>query len=302
MSTDDHHSRHVHLDEAAWGASTTYTELEGEVLLPFVTRAAAWVAELRRPAAPPVRRIFDIGSGPGVGTCELARCFPEAEVVAVDGSPAMLERTTERVMAQGLDGRVRTRVAELPGGLDGIGRADVIWASMSLHHVADEVAALRLLGDLLGADGLLAIAERADPMRLLPHDLHLGRPGLVDRLDGAGASWFARMRAGLTDPVASTDLPSMLAAAGFEVVGDRLVTERLDPPLADDARRLALGHLRRMSQEMHDHLDHNDRATLEVLTDPDDPRGVLHRPDVFVAASRRIVVARPTGDRRRHDR
>ncbi|MFF3001865.1 hypothetical protein ACFVTF_03530 [Kitasatospora sp. NPDC057940] len=32
----------------------------------------------------PVHRVLDVGSGPGVVTCLLARTFPDAEVVAVD--------------------------------------------------------------------------------------------------------------------------------------------------------------------------------------------------------------------------
>ena len=167
------------------------TELEGELLLAFVTETAAWIADLRGIAAPPVRRAIDIGSGPGVGTCELARMFPDAHVIAVDSSPAMLERAAQRAIAHGLDGRVSTHVAELPRGLDGLARADVIWASMSLHHIGDEVASLRLLGALLERHGLLAVAELAEPMRVLPDDLDVGRPGLAERLDAAGASWFA---------------------------------------------------------------------------------------------------------------
>ena len=176
---------HVHLDEADWQAAVAYIELEGEVLLAFVTDTAAWITELRGPDAPPVRRIVDIGSGPGVGTCELARQFPDAQVIAVDGSPAMLERAAQRAAEQRLDARITTRVAELPDGLDGLGSADVIWASMSLHHIGDEVASLRILHDLLDPRGLIAIAERAEPMRVLPDDLALGRPGLADRLDHA---------------------------------------------------------------------------------------------------------------------
>ena len=78
---------HVHLDEADWEAFAGHAEREGELLLSFVTDTRPWIAELRGPDAPPVRRILDIGSGPGVGTCELARLFPDADVVAVDSSP-----------------------------------------------------------------------------------------------------------------------------------------------------------------------------------------------------------------------
>jgi SAM-dependent methyltransferase len=301
MATHQHHREHqhdhVHLDEEKWRASAAHLELEGEVLLPFVTDTAAWVTELRGPDAPPVRRVVDIGSGPGVGTCELARQFPAANVIAVDSSPTMLDRTKQRAARQGLEARISTHIAELPGGLEGFGCADVIWASMSLHHIGDEVASLRILRDLLDLYGLIAIAELAEPMRVLPDGLDLGRPGLVDRLESAEAKWFAGMREGLTDSVPSTDLPSMLAAGGLEVVCARLSRLRLDNPLSVDARQVAFGHLRRIREQLEEHLDDDDLHTLDVLTDADDRRSVRHRPDVFVASSRQILIARPIGGR-----
>jgi SAM-dependent methyltransferase len=287
----EHHG-HVHLDEADWEAFAATTEREGELLLAFVTETAGWTAQLRGPDAPPVRRILDIGSGPGVGTCELARLFPDAQVVAVDGSPAMLDRTTRRAAAQGLDRWVTTHLAELSDGLDGLGRADVIWASLSLHHIGDEVNALRALRGLLGPSGLLAVAEVAEPMRVLPADLDLGRPGLADRLDAAESDWFAAMRAGLPGSVPSSELPDMLGAAGFDVVGSRVARLRFDPPVAEAARRVALGRVQRARQQLEGRLDDEDLHTLDVLGDADDPRGIMHRDDVLVAASRQIVVAR----------
>jgi SAM-dependent methyltransferase len=284
------------MDEADWEAAAAHTELEGEVLLAFVTDTAAWITDLRRPDAPPVRRVVDIGSGPGVGTCELARRFPDAQVIAVDASPSMLGGTAKRADAHGLESRVSTHLAELPGRLEGLSGADVVWASMSLHHVGDEVAALRVLRDLLDADGLLAIAEMAEPMRVLPDDLDMGRPGLADRLADAGTRWFADMRAGLEDSVPSTDLPSMVAAAGLEVVGSRVARVRLDPPLGAKARRHVVGHVRRLRHQLADYLDDDDLVTLDSLMDDEDPRSVAHRPDVFLASSRQIVIARPKPD------
>ena len=303
MAANEHHHGdqhghmhgHDHIDDADWQAWAADAALEGEVFLAFVTDTAAWVTELRGPDAPPVRRVIDIGSGPGVGTCELARLFPNAHVIAVDSSPVMLERTMQRAVDPGLQTRISTHIAELPGGLDGIGQADLIWASMSLHHVGDEVASLRILRDLLDPHGLIAIAELAEPMRMLPDSLDLGRAGLADRLEHAWATWFAGMRAGLPDSVPSIGLPSMLTSAGLDVVGSRLARERFDAPLSDDPRRLALGHLRRCRQHFGEQLDDDDVRTLDVLIDADDPRGVMHRSDVFVASSRQIVIARPTG-------
>lgn len=287
-----HAQGHGHHDGADWEALATQIELEGELLLAFVTNTAQSIAELRGPDAPPVQRILDIGSGPGVGTCELARRFPDAHVVAVDGSPAMLDRTRHRAADQGLDHRIETHDAELPNGLDDLAPADVIWASMSLHHIGDETNGLRVLRALLKPSGLLAVAERAEPTRVLPDELDVGRPGLADRLDRAESDWFKGMRAGLAGNVPSTDLASMLAAAGFDVVSARIARERHDPPLSDAARQFVVGRIRRARHGLTDLLDEDDRRALDVLSDPDDPRSVLRRPDVLVAASRQIVIAR----------
>jgi len=238
-----HGHGHGHMGEADWERMAALTELEGELLLAYVTDTAAWVTELRGDA-PPVRHIVDIGSGPGVGTCELARVFPEADVVAVDGSPAMLERARRRAVAQGLDARVSTHQAELPNGLDGLGPADLIWASMSLHHVGAEVAVLRLLRAVLGRDGVISVQ--------------------------------------------SADLPSMLTAAGFDVLGSRIARVRFDPPVPDVARQVALGRLRRTREELGDGLDGDDLHTLDVLVDPDDARrdAPRRRGRRFVASDR----------------
>jgi len=287
------HPHHVHLDEADWEASVARTEREGELLVGFVTTTTRWIADLRGPAAPPVLRVLDIGSGPGVGSCELARAFPDAQVVAVDGSPAMLDRTARRAAEHGLDGRITTRLADLPDGLDGLAPAQVVWASMSLHHVGDEVRALQVLRALVDPSGLLAVAEVAEPMRVLPDALDVGRPGLADRLHRAETEWFAAMRAGLADSVPSADLPSMLTAAGFDVVGSRVEVQRYDPPLSDTARQLVVERIRGARHQLEDLIDEDDRRALDVLGDGNDPRSAVHRADVFVAASRLIVVARP---------
>jgi hypothetical protein len=80
-------------------------------------------------------------------------------------------------------------------------------------------------------------------------------------------------------------------------VGSRLARKHLDAPLSADARRLALGHLRRMREQFDEHLDDDDLHTLDVLSDADDLRSVMHRSDVFVTASRQILVAQLIGGR-----
>lgn len=260
--------------------------------LPFVTDTAARIAARRPGGATAVGHVVDIGSGPGVGSCELAHRFPAATVTAVDSSPAMLARAAARAAEAGLADRIVTRVAELPDGLEGLAPADVIWASMSLHHVGDEVAALRVLRGLLAPGGVLAVAEFGDPTRMLPADLGIGRPGLADRIEAAMAGWFAAMRVGLPGSAPSAGLGAMLEAAGFEIVDDRLARLDFAPPLGDDARRAVLGTLERTRHQLADALDAEDRTTLDVLVDADDPRSVMRRDDVFLEASQQIVVAR----------
>ena len=59
-----------------------------------------------------VRRVIDLGCGPGVGTALLAEAFPSATVVAVDSSAAMLARAEARVARLGR--RVASRRAVGP--------------------------------------------------------------------------------------------------------------------------------------------------------------------------------------------
>lgn len=299
VSGHGHHHGHgaghgggeVHLGTADWEAMAENLEREGALLLGFLTDAVTWAQELLGPDGPPVRRVLDIGSGPGIGTCELARLLPDAEVVAVDGSQALLDRTRQRAAAHGVAGRVGTHLAELPGGLDDVEPAEVIWASMSLHHVTDEVAMLRRLRDLLVPAGVLVIAEFAEPTRVLPDDLDVGRPGLAGRLQAAGAAWFAALRAGLGADL-SADLPSQLTEAGFDVLGSKRLRLDFGPPLSGDALQVALAQLRRGRAQLADRLDEDDLRAIDVLLDPDDHRGATQRPDLFLAASRDIHIAR----------
>lgn len=276
------HQPHHHGPDADWATMAADITLEGEVLMPYLTETVSWIAALCHRAGLEVRRVVDVGSGPGVGTCVLAQQFEAAVVVAVDGSREMLDRTAARAEALGLSARVRTQRADLPAGLDRVGGADLVWAAMVLHHVGDQFATLHGLRSLLEPGGVIAIAEFGDPPRFLPDNVGVGRPVLPERLGEVNVS----------DTFPAVDYPAMIEAAGFERVAGRVVEVHLGPPLPEGARRVALGYLRRMRQLVGERLDPQDHAALDVLMDEDAPLGIMRRKDAFLDVSRQIYVAR----------
>lgn len=203
-------------------------------------------------------------------------------MVAVDGSATMLARARARADRHGFGDRVETRLVDLPAGLATLGRADVAWASMALHHVGDEVDALRGIRDLLVPGGLLALVEQAGPVRILAGNPDLGRPGLWDRIDAAWAAWFAGMRAGLPGATASGSYPEMLQAAGFEVVVDRMLTLVVGPPLDDRSHRFAHEQVSRMREHLQPDAVPADLQALE---------GLLDEPRAGLKASRHLYLA-----------
>lgn len=189
---EDRHLNYSTQHDLDWDSPTTVarTELEGEVLAGLVECALSVLGDICATGSLNVSRILDVGCGPGVGTCLLAQHFSSATVLAVDGSAEMLDHATARVRRLALEQRVQTRLVDFPAGLDSLDQAEVIWASMVLHHVGDGVAALRQVRRLLKAGGLLAVVEHGGELRVLPADTDLGRPGLWERLDAAGEKWF----------------------------------------------------------------------------------------------------------------
>lgn len=290
----DAHGHGHHDPDFDWGAMVDFAELDAEVSISLLQQAMSVLADLAHRRGLTVARILDIGSGPGVGTSALADTFPSAAITAADGSAEMLARVRARAERLGIASRVDTRLVDLPDGLDGLGQADLVWASLVLHHVGDETAALRRLRARLEAGGLLALGEFADRPRFLPESADLGSRERWERLDEAMATWLADMRSRLPGSVPSGDYPTMIEGAGFEVLVDRVISLELATPLDERARRLAFGHLSRMREHVGPFADPADLATLDVLIDEDDPRSILHRDDAVFRSSRRLLVATAT--------
>jgi SAM-dependent methyltransferase len=288
---DDQHRAHAHHHDEHFATpeAAATAELEGEVLVGLAEQAVTVLRDRAARDGTVVERVVDLGCGPGVGACLLATTFPTARVVAADGSHAMLERVAARAARLGLADRVEPRHVELPEGVAGIGRADLVWASMVLHHVDDRVAVLTTIRQLLEPGGLVALIERAEPTRVLPDGVDLGRPGLWDRVDAAWSAWFA---GAMPVGAAGEDHRGLLEEAGFEHVVDHDLTLVLDPPLDDGARRFALRQVEGARRQLGEVADPADLAALAVLADETADGSILRRPDAMIRSRRHLYAGR----------
>ncbi|MEU0370198.1 class I SAM-dependent methyltransferase [Streptomyces sp. NPDC006283] len=284
--SNHHDSTHIDWDELG-----PLLERGAEVQSPLYRQATDWLRELV--PAGGVRRILDIGSGPGVITGLLAEAFPYAEVVAVDGTEPLLERAAARAARAGQGDRVRTRTAELPDDMADLGEADLIWAGGFVHHLGDQRAALGTLGRLLRPGGLIAVLEGGLPARHLPRDIGIGRPGLESRVGAAVEDWFARMRAelpGAKDEV--EDWRALLAASGLTPSGTRSFLLDVPAPVPMSVREQLVSAFAWQRRLVEGLLPDDDIAVLDRLLDPEDAEGLLRRADAHLLTARTVFTAR----------
>lgn len=277
-----HH--HGHEDAFEGPEEVERVVADGEVALDFVRQVVDLVTGL---GGVEVRSILDIGSGPGVATLELARLLPDATALALDASGSMTEAVRERAAAAGVSDRVDARQSEIPDGLDELSDVDLVWASMSLHHVGDERAALRGIRDVLSDDGVLAILEFGDQRRLVP----VGDEALGDRMEVA----FQRFFDDHSQHVWHGDTPSgeiadMVRESGLEILSDHVSVVTHELPLDEAQKRYVTGSLQRAARQLEGLLSRKDVKTLVDLAERSD------RPDGPVVVSRRIILARKPRD------
>lgn len=271
------HAQHGHGHGHAGDAQAEVLDLDAEVL---ADQLAAIVARL--PVGSDPAEIVDLGAGTGTGTLALLDRFPDAHVTAVDSSAAHLHRLAGKVAP----GRVTTVEADLDGDWPDLGPADLVWASASLHHVADPDLVLRRLRDVLAPGGLLAVVELAGLPRFLPDDAPAGR--LEARLHAA-----ADRRTAEHMPHRGADWGVLLAAAGY-TVEDRHTVAVDEPRPGDDAvRRYAGIVLTGMRDAFGEELPADDLAVLEALLDDTGPEGIARRDDLVVRTGRTLWAARP---------
>ncbi|MEU8349264.1 class I SAM-dependent methyltransferase [Streptomyces sp. NPDC048845] len=286
QAAHDHgvHAAHQHGQGLDADGQAEILELDAEVLAGHIASITAW---LPVEAAP--RHIVDLGSGTGTGTFALLERFPGAEVTAVDTSAGHLRRLREKAAAAGLADRVHTVLADLDTAWPDLGTPQLVWASASMHHMADPGHTLRQVHDTLAPGGLFAVVELAGFPRFLPEDAPEDRPGLEERCHAALDRHLAEHM-----PHRGADWGPQLTAAGFTVEDERTVSVNIGPPHTDAVGRYALGSLRRVRDGAAPALAAEDLAVLDQLLDTDGPRSILRRGDLTVRTERSVWAARRT--------
>ncbi|MDQ0389829.1 SAM-dependent methyltransferase [Streptomyces sp. DSM 42143] len=282
---DGHHPDHGHRGHREHGdaGQAEILDLDAEVLAEHIASITAWLPLRNEPS-----QIVDLGCGTGAGTFALLERFPDAHTTAVDTSAGHLQLLREKACARGVEGRVRTVQADLDTDhWPDLGTPDLVWASASMHHMADPARVLADVRDLLAPGGLFAVVELAGFPRFLPADAPEDRPGLEARAHAAADSFHAEHV-----PHRGADWGPMLTAAGFAVEAERTITVHIEGGRSEAIGRYAHGSLQRIRGVAAPALGPEDLAALDALLDTDGPHSILRRDDLAVRTERTVWAAR----------
>ncbi|MHA7270260.1 class I SAM-dependent methyltransferase [Arthrobacter sp. HLT1-20] len=272
----DNHNGHQH----GAGLAESLT-LDALIVGSYLERATALAAEL----SPAAGTIIDAGSGSGVGTVALAQRFENAHIIALDKSADMLRQTLEAAGQEGLAGRVTTVLADLDGPWPAVAAADLIWASSSLHEVANPEQTMREMFAGLNGGGLLMVIEMD------------GLPRFLSAAALADGTELAALEARLHTALAHMrwnhhpDWRAGLEAVGFDVVDQQTFTA-VGNSTPDLAARYARMFLERIRTAMDGVATPADLAILDSLLASAGPESLNHRSDLEVRGSRTVWAAR----------
>ena len=295
-SEDEHEVEHAHAHDhehgnppqgGSWGAIADSLVADATMFLPVLNAAITHVQDVL--GTTPVNRILDFGSGPGVTTVALAGRFPEARVIAADGSPELLAMVHARAVEAGVADRVETLHTDLAGSpVSAAASFDLVWASMVIHHFDDPLLTLTRMAEGMAPGGVLAVVEFGSPLTMFPAEDEGSRSGTWDRVREASAQ---ALRQHLPH-AAATDWADAVRGAGFEVAAIHDCVLDVPAPLPATHREWLRHRLSRDRQTSADVLGADDLAALDRVIDPGGSGGVLAREDVFIRTSRALYVGR----------
>jgi SAM-dependent methyltransferase len=237
----------------------------------------------------------EVGSGAGgMAAALLGAVGTAGTVVIVDGAAELLTVAQRRARRPGHHlVALHADIDAQPLGtvLQHRRPVDLIYASAVVHHLDDELAAVREFASVVRPGGRVAVAEGGLGHRYLPDDCGIGEPGLEQRLAAAHEAWFwSEVRPAEATVRRGSGWNVLLADAGLDDVAARSFLLDVPPPLDAPTRQGIRAVFERALATIGDRISDDDRATLTRLVDDDDPQGVLCRPDVFVLNARTVHV------------
>jgi len=97
------------------------------------------------------KRIIDIGCGPGNSTAVLKARWPQAEIVGLDNSPAMIDNARLKYPA------IDWLCADAAGDLSALGKFDIVFSNAAIQWMSEQETLLPKLFGLLNRGGVLAV-------------------------------------------------------------------------------------------------------------------------------------------------
>ena len=286
-----HHGHPEDPYELHWGE-------HAERLAAAAAADADWYASVAAYLVGPDDRVaVDIGCGGAGMAVALARALPAGRVLGVDGDPGILDAARQRLpqTAPVPVELVRAdRDGDLADGADALrGPADLVWASASVHHAGDQQRAIDALAGLLRPGGRLALAEGGLPLRCLPWDVGVGRPGLERRLEETMDRWFGQMRERLPGSVRMPyGWTEALRRAGLTGATTRTWLQESSVPLSTSDRDRVVAELGEWVDRVRpaDLLDPDDLAAWDRLLDPAGPDWLGNRDDLYRLSARSVHI------------
>ena len=111
-------------------------------------------------------RIVELGAGDGRLAAALVDAYPQATILALDGSPSMREDAATRLAPFGDRARVRAFDLASLDWWDLMHGADLVVSSLCLHHLNDakKQYLYKAIADRLSARGALLVADLVEPL------------------------------------------------------------------------------------------------------------------------------------------
>jgi len=108
-------------------------------------------------------KVIDLGCGPGNIALRFVARYPEAAVIAVDGSPAMIEEARKLAEAQGIsDERVRFEISTIPTPTIG-DYYDVVVSNSLLHQLHDPHVLWKTVRECAAPNAIVCIKDLLRP-------------------------------------------------------------------------------------------------------------------------------------------